>query len=96
MYGAKVVMNPLLMIPSWINSIIGPVYVWVLMSTGLLKIPCKLLQVGQVPAPFISVMVTEDFRAIIWWALLFVIYLAVWYPFFKAYEKQKLEEEAGK
>lgn len=41
-------------------------------------------------------MVTEDFRAIIWWALLFVIYLAVWYPFFKAYEKQKLEEEAGK
>ena len=66
------------------------------MSTGLLKIPCKLLQVGQVPAPFISVMVTEDFRAIIWWALLFVIYLAVWYPFFKAYEKQKLDEEAAK
>ena len=96
MYGAKVVMNPLLMIPSWINSVIGPVYVWVLMSTGLLKIPCKLLQVGQVPAPFISVMVTEDFRAIIWWSLLFVIYLAVWYPFFKAYEKQKLDEEAAK
>ena len=36
----------------------------------------------------------EDIRALLWWSILFVIYLAIWYPFFKAYEKQKLEEEA--
>lgn len=93
MYGGAVVMNPILMIPSWINSIIGPIYVWILMSTGLLNIPEKMIQVGQIPAPICSVMVTEDMRALLWWAILFVIYLIVWYPFFKAYEKEKLVGE---
>lgn len=95
MYGGKVVMNPVLMIPAWLNSIIGPVYVWILMSTGLLNIPSKMIQVGQIPAPICSVMITEDMRALLWWAVLFVIYLAVWFPFFKAYERTKLAEEAA-
>lgn len=94
MFGAPVVFNPMLMLPAWINSIIGPVYVWILMSMGLLNIPSKMIQVGQIPAPICSVMVTEDMRALLWWAILFVIYLAVWYPFFKVFEKQKLAEEA--
>lgn len=93
MFGAPVVFNPMLMLPAWINSIVGPVYVWILMSTGLLNIPEKMIQVGQIPAPFCSVMITEDMRAILWWAVLFIIYLAIWYPFFKVYEKQKVEEE---
>ena len=95
MFGAPVVFNPVLMLPAWINSVIGPVYVWILMSTGLLNIPSKMIQVGQIPAPICSVMVTEDMRALLWWALLFVIYLVVWYPFFKVFEKQKLDEEAA-
>lgn len=95
MYGGAVVFNPLLMIPAWINSIVGPIFVWVTMSTGLLNIPEKMIQVGQIPAPICSVMITEDMRAVLWWVVLFAIYLAIWYPFFKAYEKQKLAEEAS-
>lgn len=94
MFGAPVVFNPLLMLPAWINSIVGAIYVWIIMSTGLLHIPSKMIQVGQIPAPFSSFMITEDVRAFIWWIILFVIYLAIWYPFFKAFEKQKLTEEA--
>lgn len=93
MYGAKVVFNPVLMVPAWINSIIGPVYVWVIMKLGLLNIPAQMIQVGQIPAPFSSWMVTQDIRAFLWWAILFVIYAAVWYPFFKVYEAQKVAEE---
>ncbi|MCD8120776.1 MAG: PTS transporter subunit EIIC [Clostridiales bacterium] len=95
MFGAPVVFNPLLMIPAWINALVGPLYVWTLMSTGLLNIPSKMIQVGQIPAPICSVMITEDIRALLWWALLFVIYLVIWYPFFKVYEKQKIQEESA-
>lgn len=94
MFGAPVVFNPLLMLPMWINSIVGPIVVWFSMRTGLLNIPSKMIQVGQVPAPISSVIITEDLRAIAWYAVLFMIYLAIWYPFFKAYEKQTLVEEA--
>jgi len=94
MFGAPVVFNPLLMLPMWLNSITGPIVVWIAMSTGLLNIPSKMIQVGQVPAPISTVMITEDWRGIIWYIVLFVIYLATWYPFFKVYERQVLAEEA--
>ncbi|MBP1042576.1 PTS sugar transporter subunit IIC [Vagococcus sp. BWB3-3] len=93
MFSGPVVMNPMLMLPMWVNSIIGPIVVWIAMRTDLLKIPSKMIQVGQIPAPFSSVMITEDWRALIVYALLFVIYLFIWLPFFKVYEKQVLAEE---
>ena len=51
MYSAPIVMNPLLMVPMWINSITGPLVVWFTMRSGLLNIPSKMIQVGQIPAP---------------------------------------------
>ena len=95
MLGAPVVFNPLLMLPIWINSIVGPAVIWLTMHFGLLNIPSKMIQVGQIPAPFSSIMITEDWRAMPVYILLFVLYLVIWYPFYKVYEKQCMEEEAA-
>ena len=91
-YGA-VAYNPLLMVPMWISSIVGPIYVWVLMQSGLLNIPSKVIQMAQIPAPVSSVVITGDIRAIVWWVILLMIYLMIWYPFFKSYEKIKIKDE---
>ncbi|MDF9824809.1 PTS system cellobiose-specific IIC component [Breznakia sp. PF5-3] len=93
MFGAPVVFNPILMLPMWINGIVGPTIVYLVMSLGWLNIPATLNQVGQVPVPISTVMITQDFRGIIWAVVLFVIYLFIWYPFFKVYEKECLEKE---
>ena len=93
MFGAPVVFNPLLMIPMWINAITGPIVIWTVMRLGVLNIPSKMIQVAQIPAPFSSVMITGDLRAIFIYVLLFIIYIVTWYPFFKVYEKQCLAEE---
>lgn len=93
MYSAPVVMNPLLMLPMWINAIVGPVVIWIVMKLGWLNIPAKLIQVGQVPAPISSVLVTQDYRAILWYIVLFIIYLFIWYPFFKVYDNQLVNQE---
>ena len=64
------------------------------MSFGLLNIPAiQLTLVGTIPAPFSTVMFTGDWRGIIWWAVLLVVDLLIWYPFFKAYERITLEKE---
>lgn len=91
MFGAPVVFNPVLMVPAWINTIVNTIYVWILMSVGLLHIPDSLIQVGQVPAPISSVLVTQDMRAVLWWGILLVINVLVWYPFFKVYENEVIE-----
>lgn len=94
MFSAPVVMNPLLMIPMWINSITGPLVIWIVMRLGWLNIPSKMIQIGQIPAPFSSIMITEDMRAIIWYVVLFLIYLITWYPFLKVYDKQLVDKES--
>lgn len=95
MYGTPVVFNPLLMVPMWINALVGPVVVWLAMSLGLLKIPAMSLQVGQIPAPISTVIVTQDMRGLIWFAVLMAVYMVIWYPFFKVYEKEEIEKEAA-
>lgn len=95
MYGTPIVFNPMLMIPMWINAIVGPVIVWIIMSTGLFKIPAMSLQIGQIPAPISTVLVTQDFRGILWFIVLFAVYLIIWYPFFKVYEKSETEKESS-
>lgn len=92
-FGAPIVFNPILMLPMWINAIVGPTIVYTIMRLGLLNIPCMLNYVGNVPVPISTVMITQDMRGILWAIVLFVVYLFIWYPFFKVYEKQCLEEE---
>ncbi|MDF2944927.1 MAG: lactose transporter subunit [Herbinix sp.] len=92
-YGTPIAFNPILMLPMWINCIVGPSIVYVAMKTGMLNIPGKMIQVGQVPAPISSIMITEDLRAIIFYVILFALYFLIWLPFFKVYESQCIREE---
>lgn len=92
-YGYPIAYNPTLMVPFWLCSIAGSTIEYIIMRVGLLHIPSKMIQVGQVPAPISSVMITEDWRAIIWWVVLWGVYTAIWWPFFKSYDSQCLEEE---
>ncbi len=95
MYGTPVVFNPMLMVPMWINALVGPIIVWIAMSMGFLNIPAMSLQVSQIPAPISTVIVTQDMRGLLWFAILMVVYLVIWYPFFKVYEKEEMEKEAA-
>lgn len=92
-YGS-IVFNPLLMIPMWINSIVGPLIVWFVMKGGLLAIPAGVNNVSRIPAPICTWLATDDLRAFLWFFVLFAVYLIIWYPFVKKYDAQLLEEEA--
>lgn len=95
LYGIPMVFNPLLMIPMWLCVFAGSTLVYAIMSFGLLNIPSiQLSMVGTLPAPWSTVVFCDDWRGIIWWAVCLVLYLAIYYPFFKAYERQVLAEEA--
>ena len=93
-FGAPVVLNPLLMVPMWINSIVTPIIIWFAMSAGMLTIPAASVTTGQIPAPFGYIMVTGDFRALLFLVIIFAVTWIIWRPFFKVYEKQVIAEEA--
>lgn len=94
LYGAPMVFNPVLMFPMWICTFVNATLVWVIMRMGLLAIPTiQLAMVATIPAPFSTVMFTGDMRGILWWVVAMVLDLAIYYPFFKAFENQTLAEE---
>lgn len=92
-FGAPIVFNPILMLPMWINAIAGPILIYTVMRLGWLNIPYQLMQIGQIPAPISSVLISEDVRAILWYVVVFIMNMAIWYPFYKIYEKQCIQEE---
>lgn len=96
LYGAPMVFNPVLMVPMYLCTFVNSTIVWIIMRVGFLAIPTiELAMVATIPAPISTVMFTGDMRGILWWAVVMVLDLAIYYPFFKVFERQTLAEEAG-
>lgn len=95
-YGAPIALNPILMIPMWINALVLPTITWIVLRAGLVTIPHEVMNVNQLPMPICSFLATHgDVRAIILVAGLFIVSWIVWFPFFKAHEKNVLKQEQG-
>jgi len=93
-FGAPIVFNPVLAIPFiLVGGVINQVIVYLSMSLGLNNIPFNMFFVPFVPIGISGFLSNNDWRGIIVTALIVVVDLIVWYPFFKLYEKQTLEEE---
>ena len=89
--------NPVMMLPMWINGIVLPALVW---------IACKVIAIAPIPkiqfemwyCPFpISTWITSEGSIMAFAVMLFIFVVggAIWYPFFKAYEKQCIDEETA-
>ncbi len=91
-YGAPCAFNPLLMIPMWICGLVCPILVWVILKIGFLPVPALNVRVGQIPAPLSTTLVFGTWKAVIVWALILALTLAIYYPFFKLWEKKTLDE----
>ena len=92
-FGAPIIYNPLLAIPfilvPFVNSILG----YILYQTGILPIPYigmwSLMPVGV--GEFLKTM---SFRSFLIAWLMVALGVVIYYPFFKAYEKQLVKQEA--
>lgn len=93
-YGAPVALNPILMIPMWINGLLIPTITYIAFSAGFVTIPHSVMNVNQLPFPVCSFLATHgDFRAVILVVISFIVSWLVWFPFFKAHEANVLKEE---
>lgn len=92
-YGLPIAWNPLLMIPFIINGIIVPTIVYFTLHNGLCNIPSQLYQMSFLPTGINAYFVSNDIRGVFLWIVIFVVTTLVYYPFWKAYEKQEMDME---
>jgi PTS system cellobiose-specific IIC component len=94
-FGFPIVLNPILMIPYILNALILTTGSYLLMSWGIIHKP--FVNVPWTTPPIIGHYLVSggDWRAAVWGAVSIVIAMAVYYPFAKAAERQRLQAEAA-
>jgi len=93
-FGFPIVLNPVFMIPYILNAMILTTCTFLLMQLGILHKP--LVNVPWTTPPIIGHYLVSggDWKAAVWGALSILIAMAVYFPFAKAAERQRLQAEA--
>jgi cellobiose PTS system EIIC component len=92
-FGFPIVLNPIFMIPYVINALILTAGSYLLMSWGVIQKP--FVNVPWTTPPIIGHYLVSggDWKAAVWGAISILIAMAVYYPFAKAAERQRLKAE---
>ncbi|VBB07234.1 phosphotransferase system eiic [Lucifera butyrica] len=89
--------NPIMMLPMWLQGIILPAIIWVFTKViAIAPIPAIVFDMWYCPFPLSTWITTRSFTGLILLGIIIAVSTAIWYPFFKTYEKQKMEEETYK
>lgn len=91
-FGLPIFLNPLLIIPFMITPAVNIVIGWFVTSIGLVN-TAVVNAPWTAPAPLAYFISTLDFKAFILVILLIILDAAIYYPFLKVYDQQKLHEE---
>lgn len=89
--------NPIMILPMWIIGAVIPAITWIACKViAFAPIPRIQFELWYCPYPISTFIASQgSIGAIILVIITFLVAGAIWYPFFKAYEKQCLEEEAA-
>jgi PTS system cellobiose-specific IIC component len=93
-FGLPIVLNPVLMVPYVLNALILTAGTFLLMHWGLINRP--FVNVPWTTPPIIGHYLVSggDWRAAVWGVASIGIAMAVYYPFAKAAERQRLRADA--
>jgi cellobiose PTS system EIIC component len=93
-FGLPIAFNPILAIPFVLNGgIINPLLTYLALNSGLVTKPFNPAIIPWIPSFIQGYFYTQDFKAVLFILVELVINGFVWYPFFKAFENKKIEEE---
>lgn len=92
-FGAPVAFNPILMIPLWINTLVAPILLWLSMKANFVPTPHAPFQLWYTPSPIMGWVVTKSVMGLLFVLVLFAISWVIYYPFFRIYDKQAVEQD---
>lgn len=92
LFGLPIVLNPIFLIPFLLTHVVNIIIVYFAMSMNLVNKIIMSLS-AQTPIGLSNVLGNLDFRSLILLVVCIVVDIILYYPFFKLFEKEKVEEE---
>jgi PTS system cellobiose-specific IIC component len=95
-FGFPIVLNPIFMIPYILTALVLTTCTYLLMDWGMIQKP--FVAVPWTTPPIVGQYLVSggDWRAAVWGALSLLIAMAVYYPFARTAERQRLEAERAR
>lgn len=95
-FGAPIVLNPILMIPFMVVPLVNATIAWFMMKWGFVN-PVTTLAPWTLPGPIGALLATNfDIKAMLLNVFLIITAFAMYFPFFKIYDQKLLDEETEK
>ncbi|WP_212590766.1 PTS cellobiose transporter subunit IIC [Virgibacillus chiguensis] len=91
-FGAPIVMNPLLFLPFILAPLTVGIITYFSMSLGFVGKPYVIVP-WTTPPPFSGILTTGDWRGGVLMMINIIVAICIYYPFFRLYDKKLLEEE---
>lgn len=93
-FGAPIAFNPILMVPMWLSGLVSVIITYFSIYFGFVPHITKLFTFWYLPAP-ICCWFVGGLSGLILCFIIFALSLVIYYPFFKIYDKQCVEDEAA-
>ncbi|AEB06621.1 PTS system, lactose/cellobiose family IIC subunit [Coriobacterium glomerans PW2] len=93
-FGVPLMMNPIFFIPFLLTSTVNAIVAYLCMMIGLVNKTFALLS-WNMPGIIGAYLSTFDVKAILLVAALIIVDMVIYFPFFKAYERECLEQEGN-
>lgn len=95
-FGMPIVMNPLMIVPFILTPLVMVIVTYIAMSTGLVAKPAGIAVPWTMPPIIGGYLATGGkISGAVLQLVNFLLAFAIYYPFFKIWDKQKLAEENG-
>ena len=95
LFGMPIVLNPMMFIPFVLAMPINAIICYACFALKIVATP-YIYPSWNLFAPFGALLSTMDWKAVILMIVLILVDMALYYPFFKMVENQKVAEEKGK
>lgn len=93
MFGAPIVLNPILIIPFILTPMIGAIIAWIVTVLGLVN-KVSVIAPWTLPGPLGAYLATNgDWRAIVLNLFVIALSVVIYYPFFKIYDRNLCLQE---
>lgn len=91
-FGMPIMFNPTLFIPFVLCPVLNGVVAYAAMAMGIVG-RCFVYPSWNMFCPIAAILATMDWKAVVLCACLIIVDVLIYLPFFKAYEKKKIQEE---
>lgn len=91
-FGYPIMYNPIMLIPFILVPVVSAVLFGIAYITGLIALP-QVLILSSLPIFLSEFMITLSLKNVIFALAVGVVCFAIWYPFFKIYERQCIDRE---